>query len=150
VAALEADDVFVELIADGHHVHPALWPLIRRIKPPDRLFLVSDAVPLAGTGEGRGFLGGLEVEVVGDRCTLVLGGALAGSVIALDTAVRNLVRGGIGLPEAVAAASANPAALLGLPDRGRLEVGCRADLIELDDQLNVRRVRRADGWIAAG
>ena len=53
VAALEDDDVFVELIADGNHVHPALWPLIARLKPRDRLMLVSDALSLAGTGDGR-------------------------------------------------------------------------------------------------
>ena len=71
VAALTDDDVYVELIADGVHVHPALWPLITRTKPADRLMLVSDAIPLAGMGDGRATVGGLEVEVVGQRVTLV-------------------------------------------------------------------------------
>jgi N-acetylglucosamine-6-phosphate deacetylase len=149
VAALTDDGACVELIADGQHVDPSLWPLIRRAKPPDRLLLVSDAVPLAGMGDGRATMGGLEVEVRGDRCTLVAGGALAGSVIALDSAVRNLAREGWPLPEAVAAASANPAALLGLGDRGRIAVGLRADLVELDDLLRVRRVTRGEDWIDA-
>jgi N-acetylglucosamine-6-phosphate deacetylase len=65
---------------------------------------------------------------------------LAGSVIALDDAVRNLVGSGAGLHEAVAAASANPLTLIGQTDRGRLAVGQRADLVELDDDLGVRGV----------
>jgi N-acetylglucosamine-6-phosphate deacetylase len=149
VAALTNDAAFVELIADGHHVDPSLWPLILRAKPPERLLLVSDALSLAGTGEGRATVGGLQVEVRDDRATLVAGGALAGSLIALDSAVRNLVREGVPLPRAVAAASANPAALLGLDDRGRIAAGCRADLVELDDGLRVRRVMRGDDWIQA-
>ena len=67
---------------------------------------------------------------------------LAGSVIALDTAVRNVVATGVPLPAAVAAASRNPLALLGITDRGRIAVGQRADLVELDDGLVVHRVMR--------
>jgi N-acetylglucosamine-6-phosphate deacetylase len=147
VAALLDDAVFVELIADGIHVHPGLWPLITRLKPPDRLLLVSDAVALAGTGDGRGRIGSLDVEVVGDRVTLAGTSTLAGSVIALDTAVRNLVAASVALPDAVAAASRNPLALLGITDRGRIAVGQRADLVELDLDLAVRRVMRAGRWM---
>lgn len=140
VAALIEDDAFVELVADGHHVHPALWGLIRRAKAPGRLVLVSDAIPLAGLGDGRGQVGGLEVEVANGRVTLTGTTTLAGSVIALDDAVRNLVAVGVPLPEAIAAASANPLALIGQTDRGRIAVGQRADLVELDDGLAVRGV----------
>jgi N-acetylglucosamine-6-phosphate deacetylase len=143
VAALLEDDAYVELIADGIHVHPALWELVTRVKPVDRLLLVSDAVPLAGTGDGRGRIGSLPVDVNGWRCTVVGTETLAGSVIALDTAVRNVVATGIPLPAAVAAASRNPLTLLGITDRGRIEVGQRADLVELDADLSVRRVIRA-------
>jgi N-acetylglucosamine-6-phosphate deacetylase len=143
VAALLDDDAYVELIADGIHVHPALWELITRLKPADRLLLVSDAVPLAGTGDGRGRIGSLSVDVNGWRCTVVGTDTLAGSVIALDTAVRNVVATGISLPAAVAAASRNPLALLGITDRGRIAVGQRADIVELDEELTVRRVWRA-------
>jgi N-acetylglucosamine-6-phosphate deacetylase len=149
VAALTDDAVWVELIADGQHVHPAVWPIVVRTKPAERLFLVSDAIALAGTGRTSGSVGGLPVEVVGDRCTLAGTGTLAGSVIALDSAVRNLARSGMALPVAVAAASANAAALIGAADRGRLEVGLRADLVELDDELRVRRVMRGGPWIEA-
>ena len=147
LAALLDDDAFVELIADGIHVYPALWELITRLKPADRLVLVSDALSLAGTGDGHGRIGGLEVDVVGDRATLAGTTTLAGSVIALDTAVRNLVAEGAALPAAVAAASRNPLALLGISDRGRIAVGRRADLVELDDDLHVRRVMRGGDWV---
>ncbi len=147
VAALTDDRAYVELIADGNHVHPALWPIIARTKPADRLLLVSDALPLAGMGDGRGFVGGLDVEVRGGRATLLGTETLAGSVIALDTAVRNLVREGQALAAAVAAASANPAALLGEGDRGSIAPGRRAHLVELTDDLRVRRVTRGSGWI---
>ena len=146
VAALTDDAVFVELIADGNHVDVALWPIITRTKPLDRLLLVSDAIPLAGMGDGRARIGGLEIEVVGGRVTVVGTTTLAGSVIALDTAVRNLVRSGVALPAAVAAATRNPATMLGVTDRGRLAVGQRADLVELDDYLVVGRVMRSGSW----
>jgi N-acetylglucosamine-6-phosphate deacetylase len=150
VAALADDAVAVELIADGNHVHPALWPIVARAKPADRLLLVSDALPIAGTGDGRTTLGGLEVEVAGGRATLAGTQTLAGSVIALDTAVRNVVAAGIALRAAVAAAATNPAALLGAEDRGRIEPGRRAHLVELDDDLRVLRVTRGGGWLEAG
>ncbi len=144
--ALARDDVYAEVVFDGHHVDRLLWPLILRTKPSDRLVLVSDAIALAGTGDGRGTLGGLDVEVHGDRCTLVSNGALAGSVIALDTAVRNLARFGMPLPVLSAAAGANPLALVGVRDRGRIEPGLRADLVELDEGFGVMRVMRAGTW----
>jgi N-acetylglucosamine-6-phosphate deacetylase len=148
VAALGDDSAYVELIADGEHVHPSLWPIITRTKPPNRLMLVSDAISLAGMGDGRTRIGGLEVEVVGLRVTLAGTTTLAGSVIGLDTAVRNLVSSGVSLPLAVGAATRNPLAMLGMTDRGRIEAGQRADLVELDDQLRVRRVMRAGAWFS--
>ncbi len=146
VAALTDDAAYVELIADGHHVHPSIWPIITRTKPADRLILVSDALAIAGMGEGRSLSGGLDVEVRGSRLTLAGTDTLAGSVIALDSAVRNLVRSGMGLPSASAAASRNPLALLGVTDRGRLAAGQRADLVELGDDLEVVRVASNGEW----
>jgi N-acetylglucosamine-6-phosphate deacetylase len=146
-AALAEDGAWVELIADGLHVHPALWHLVARAKPRDRLVLVSDAIAVAGTGDGRTSLGGLEVEVRDGRATLAGTSTLAGSVIGLDSAVRNVVREGLPLPDAVAAASANPLALIGQGDRGRIEPGWRAHLVELGPNLEVRRVTRGFGWI---
>jgi N-acetylglucosamine-6-phosphate deacetylase len=143
VAALTRDDAFVELIADGHHVDPALWPIVQRTKPVDRLLLVSDALPLAGTAGGRMTTGGQEVEVRDGRCLIVGTDTIAGSVICLDESVRNLVAHGSSLPAAVAAAARNPLAMLGIEDRGRLAEGQRADLVTLDEALDVRHIIRA-------
>ena len=145
VAALTRDDAYVELIADGVHVDPALWPIVRRTKPRERLILVSDALAPAGIGDGRMSLGGLQVEVRGARCTLP-DGTLAGSVIALDTAVRNMVADGMDIVDAISAASRNPLAMLGIEDRGRISVGQRADLVEIGAGLVIRRVMRAGVW----
>jgi N-acetylglucosamine-6-phosphate deacetylase len=146
-AALLDDAAWVELIADGVHVHPSLWALITRLKPVDRLLLVSDAIALAGMGDGQGWIGGLPVEVSDGRVTLAGTSTLAGSVLSLDVAVRNAVQAGIPLPAAVAAASRNPLALLGITDRGRIAVGQRADLVELDRDLAVGRVMRGGAWV---
>ena len=147
VAGLLDDDAYVELIADGIHVHPAVWPIITRLKPSDRLLLVSDALAVAGTTEGRGRIGDLEIELRDGRATLAGTSTLAGSVIALDSAVQNLAAAGVPLPEAVAAASRNPLELLGVTDRGRLAEGQRADLVELDEDLSVLRVMRGGTWL---
>ncbi|CAN5628211.1 hypothetical protein BH23CHL7_BH23CHL7_24480 [soil metagenome] len=146
-AALVENDAYVELIADDHHVHRSLRELILRAKPAHRLMLVSDAIALAGTGAGRGRIGSLEVEVHDTRVTLAGTTTLAGSVLSLDVAMRNLVEAGASLPYAVNAASRNPLALLGLSDRGRLAAGQRADLLELDSDLRVRRAMIGGRWL---
>jgi len=142
LAALTEDTAYAELIADGHHVHPALWPLIARAKPRERLLLVSDAVSLAGTSATAARLGGLEVEIRDGRCVVAGSATLAGSLIALDAAVANLTAAGIVLPDAAAAASRNPLEMLGVSDRGRIAAGQRADLVELDDAHRVIGVIR--------
>jgi N-acetylglucosamine-6-phosphate deacetylase len=149
VAALLEDEAWTELIADGHHVDAALWPLIVRLKPRERLLLVSDALALAGTAATSGSVGALRVLVHGDRVTLDDGTTLAGSVLALDTAVRNLVASGSSLVDAVVAASTAPAELLRDGDRGCLAGGRRADLVELDGDLRVRRVMLEGTWLDA-
>jgi N-acetylglucosamine-6-phosphate deacetylase len=150
LAALLDDDVWVELVGDTLHVDPDLWPLVWRMKPAERVVLISDGISLAGSGQTRGMLGALEVRVDGDKATLVDGGNLAGSVSALDLELHNLVRYGVPLAAAVKAASTNPAEMLGLTDRGRLAAGLRADLVELDaTSFAVRRVMRGGEWIVS-
>jgi N-acetylglucosamine-6-phosphate deacetylase len=139
-AALADDAVAVELIADGHHVDLALWPIVWRAKPDDRLLLASDAIAPAGSSAGTAELGVMAVAIRDGRATVAGTETLAGSLIGLDDAVRNLVAAGAPLTRAVAAASANPARLLGLADRGGIAPGLRADIVELDDELRVTDV----------
>ena len=150
VAALANDAAYVELIADGHHVDASLHPIISRTKPRDRLLLVSDGVSIAGSQAGRVQVDGLDLEIEADG-RIVLAGTrtLAGGGTPLGAGVQNMVRWGSSLPDAVSAASTNPAAMLGRSDRGRIDVGLRADLVELDDALAVRRVMRAGDWFEA-
>lgn len=119
-----------EIIADGIHVDPLLVELFLRLKGPEQAVLVSDGISAAGCGDGTFPLGGLEVTVAAGRCSA--GGHLAGSVLTLDQAVRNVMRfAGWTLGAAVRLASANPARLLGLERKGRLNPGADADLAVL-------------------
>ena len=133
-AGLADDRLSAGLIADGIHVHPSLLPVVFRAKGPGRVALVTDAIAWrAGHLRDRG------VTVV-DGAPRLPDGTLAGSVLTMDAAVRNVVDAGVPLAEALTAASTTPATLLGDRDRGRLRVGARADLVVLDaDDLSVVR-----------
>jgi N-acetylglucosamine-6-phosphate deacetylase len=129
--ALSDERVRVSAIADGIHLHPATVALAARALG-DRLCLVTDAVAALGMPAGRVPLGVLEAFATEDGVRLA-DGTLAGSDLSLDRAVRNLVAfAGVSLPEAVAAATVAPAALLGLGDRGVIRAGAVADLTLLD------------------
>jgi len=139
LAALLDPRPAVELIADGLHVDPAMWPLVRRLAG-SRVVLVSDALPGAGTAGDQAFrIGGLEVTVRDGRATLA-DGTLAGSMILLADAVIRYVAHGASLAEAVAAASTRPAKLVGARRKGRLARGADADLVALRDDGSVARV----------
>ena len=133
-AGLSDDRLAAGLIADGIHVHPALFPVVFRAKGHGRVVLVSDAI-----GWRTGRLADRGVEVV-DGAPRLPDGTLAGSVLTMDAAVRNVVDAGVPLFDALAAASTTPANLLTDHDRGRISVGARADLVVLDaHDLTVRR-----------
>ncbi|MEI2718198.1 MAG: amidohydrolase family protein [Candidatus Nanopelagicales bacterium] len=136
-ALTEDPRVTVELIADGVHMAPPLLHLAERAAA-GRVALVTDAMAAAGEPDGAYVLGGLAVEVIDGVARLADGGAIAGSTLTLDRAVR-LFAEGAGLEVAVAAATATPAQALGL-DAGELVVGAPADLVLLDDDLSVARV----------
>lgn len=139
VGALLADrGAFAELILDGHHVHTASFLTAYNAKP-DRLMLVTDAIRAAGLADGVSELGG-QVVTVKDGTARLAGGSLAGSVLTMDQAVRNAVRAGLSLEQAVSLASRHPANYLGLPHKGRLEVGADADIVVLNDALEVNAV----------
>jgi N-acetylglucosamine-6-phosphate deacetylase len=136
-AALEGE-AMVSLIVDGIHVHPAAVRLALKAKGIDKICLITDSISAAGLGDGRYSLGGQEVLVEGGVARLS-DGTLAGSTLTMERAVKNFMEfTGCSLPEAVRAASLNPARLLGLDGRkGSLEEGKDADLVIFDGDLNV-------------
>ncbi len=127
------------LIADLHHVSPQVCVMAFRAAP-GRICAVTDAAACAGMPPGRYLLGGEPIELpAGDGQPPVRDdGTLAGSALRMDIGVANLVAAGIGLAEAVAAASRVPADLIGRPDLGRIAPGAAADLVWLGDDLRTR------------
>jgi N-acetylglucosamine-6-phosphate deacetylase len=138
-AALARDDVFITLIVDGHHLADDTVRVAWRAAG-ERLVLISDAVAAAAAPDGDHTLGGSvqvrsEGGVVRNR-----DGSLAGSTLSMPTAVRNLHALGVPLAAALTAASEAPARMAGRADLGRIEPGARADLVVLDESLQIERV----------
>jgi len=142
-ALLTTPGQVVGLIPDGVHTHPAIVALVWRMKGAGGLTLVTDAMAALGMPPGKYMLGDQEVTV-SERDARLPSGTLAGSVLALDEALRSLLRiAGCSLQEALPTITSTPAAVLGLADRGRLAPGAVADLVFLDDDLEVVRTLAA-------
>ena len=138
-AALTDDRVSVELIADTFHVSPHLYSLVTRMKG-DKLVLITDCTRAGGLADGEYSLGGQPIFVKGIECRLA-DGTIAGSVLKLNNAVRNLLDY-TDLPvwEAVNAASLNPARRIGVDERkGSLETGKDADIAIVNENFDVLR-----------
>jgi N-acetylglucosamine-6-phosphate deacetylase len=140
-AVLNSTGVRAGMIADGVHVHPLVLKLVYNSLGSQRLYLVTDAMAAMAMPPGQYNIGGQSVNVDGSRATLH-GGRLAGSILRMDQAVRNMVEFGVcSLPEAVRMASQTPAEVLGLGDKlGRLQPGFPADMLLLDQALEVQAV----------
>ncbi len=136
--ALLADErTTIGLIVDGAHVHPELVKLVWRLVGNGRLTLVTDAMAALGMPPGHYALGDHEV-IVDDKMARLVSGTLAGSLLTLDTAVRNLITfTGCSLAEVLPTVTSTPANLLGLPHKGRLAPNCDADLVLLTPDLQV-------------
>ena len=144
-ALLEDEGAFVEVIADGVHLHPAVLRAATRAAASP--VLVTDAMAAAGASDGDYRLGGQDVRVRDGVARLAESGAIAGSTLTLAAALRfAVIEAGIPLVEAVRAATAAPAAVLGRDDVGRLVPGARADLVVLDPDLRVARVLEGGAW----
>jgi N-acetylglucosamine-6-phosphate deacetylase len=148
VAALvEHPDAYVELVADGVHVHPAMLRMVAAARPHLTSF-VTDAMAAAAAADGDYRLGSLAVEVRDGVARLAGSQAIAGSTLTMSGALRYAVHTmELSLHEAVRAATATPAAMLGLDRVGSLRPGFHADLVVLSDDLEVQRVMRRGTWV---
>jgi N-acetylglucosamine-6-phosphate deacetylase len=139
-AILTSAGVTAELIADGVHVDDAAIRILLAAKGPQDVVLVSDGTAATGMPDGRYRLGTFEVSVAGG-IVRNSDGKLAGSTLTLDRALRHMTALGLSLREILPMLTSNPARLLGLERRkGSLAAGADADLVLLDDQLQVAGV----------
>jgi N-acetylglucosamine-6-phosphate deacetylase len=133
---LDKDSLFAEIICDGVHVDPAMVRLFFKGKGAEKTILITDGMAATGMPDGRYKLGELEVDVSNGRCTSAGSpGVLAGSVLAMDQAVRNFsLFTGASIAVSARCAAGNPARLLGLKQWGDLEEGREANFLVLSSE----------------
>lgn len=140
-AGLIDDDVIVEMICDKIHLCPDMIRLAFKVKPVERIQLITDAMEATGLPDGDYQLGGLAVVVSNGAARLKSNNALAGSTLKFNTAFRNVAEvTGLPLKDVVKTTSWNQACSLGISDLGKVEQGFRADLTVLDSDFNVSAV----------
>lgn len=141
-AVYDSKHVMAEIICDGIHIHPAMVRATFEMMGADRMILISDSMRATGMPDGQYTLGGLDVEVVGKRATLVSDGAIAGSATNLADCMRTVVKEmQIPLETAVACATINPAKSLGIDDQyGSIKAGKKADIVLLKENLDLQMV----------
>jgi N-acetylglucosamine-6-phosphate deacetylase len=139
-AALYDEKTWCGIIVDGHHVDPIMLKLALRCKPHDRFMLVTDAMPVVGSAQTTFVLQGRTIKVVDGICRDE-NGTLAGTALDMASAVRNAVSLlGLDIVDAARMASEYPAEFLGLgSELGRIAPGYRANLVLMDDELNVQK-----------
>jgi N-acetylglucosamine-6-phosphate deacetylase len=138
-AVMASDKPTAELIADGFHVHPAAMKILLRCLGVERIALISDAIPGAGLPDGEYHLIGQHVTVKDGKARLD-DGTIAGSTVQMNQCVHNMHQlAGASLAEAVRMASLNPARVIKEDDQmGSLEAGKWANLVVMDEQVNVQ------------
>lgn len=135
---LTSERLSADIIADGIHLAPEIVQLFLQAKGVERAVLITDAMAAAGMPDGTYQLGPIQVEVKNGRCTS--NGTLAGSVLTMDRAVRNVTQfSDWSLRDAVRAATLNPASATGLSQHGRLAAGAEANLVVLSSGGDVKK-----------
>ncbi|MBE6550518.1 MAG: N-acetylglucosamine-6-phosphate deacetylase [Ruminococcaceae bacterium] len=140
VGAALGEDVTVEIIADTFHINPGLYSIVYKVKG-EKMLLITDCIRAGGLSDGEYTLGGQKVVVNGIQCKLE-DGTIAGSVLKLNNAIRNIKEyTDIPLHEIVNAASFYPAQAIGISDRkGSVAIGKDADLVIADEDISVLKV----------
>jgi N-acetylglucosamine-6-phosphate deacetylase len=148
-AALSREEVVCELVNDGVHLRPEVVRLVFQAAGARRVALVTDSIAAAGMADGDYDFGRVPLRVRGGIARLVDGRTIAGSTLTMDAALRRAVQEvGIPMEDAVTAASSTPARAIGIGGRtGSIEPGKAADLVVLDDDLEVVAVMAAGRWV---
>lgn len=139
-AVLSEERIFAQVIVDGVHIHPAMVALLVRAKGPEKTILISDAISAAGRPDGVFDFSGHIVRVE-DGIARINEGNLAGSTLIMDQAFRNVIRFcDLTLPQALPMATSSPAQAMGwIGRKGVLQAGADADVILLDENLQVAK-----------
>ncbi len=140
-AVLDSDTVTCEIIADGVHVHPASVRIALVQMGVDRICLVTDSVKASGLGDGVYEIGNSQVFVEGEKAVLLESNTLAGGVLSLNKAVKNVLKWcELSVPEVVKMVTLNPARILGLEKRmGSLKEGQQGNLVMFDREFNIKK-----------
>lgn len=137
--ALLEDDVYAEMIVDGYHITPKMVKLALKAKGADHILLITDSMRAKGQPEGESELGGQQVFVK-DKQARLENGSLAGSVLTFIDAFKNILDfTECSLEDAVKMSSVNQAREFGLSTKGKLLAGMDADMVILDNELNVNK-----------
>lgn len=137
VAAFEEPHVSLQAIVDQVHLHPAIVRLMHRLKGPEGMVLITDALQAMGLGDGNYMFGGHHVTV-SEGIARLADGTLASSTVTMNEALRLTEANGISMEDAVRMASTTPAHILGLSYKGKIEVGYDADLVLMDERYQVQ------------
>ena len=137
-AAMELKNTFAELICDGHHVSPVAANIMMNAKTRENIVLITDCMRAGAMEDGQYTLGEFDV-IVENGTARLLTGSLAGSVLSMNNAIKNVVDWNIAtLEEAIKMASYNPAVSCNIDDKcGSIKPGLPADFVVIDDLLNV-------------
>lgn len=138
-AVLDSDWITAEVIADGIHLHPAILRFVIAKKGPEKVCLITDSMKATGLGDGLYVSGNLKIVLKGNEARLEESGVLAGSVLTLNQAVKNIIAW-TGLPvfKVINMASLNPARVMGFDgEMGSLEKGKRANIVVFDREFRV-------------
>ena len=140
-AGLRHSELFIEMICDKIHLCSDMIKLIFQLKDINHILLITDACQAAGMPDGEYEIGGLPLILKDGAARLASNGALAGSVLVMNKALKNVYEiTGLPLSQLVRTTSWNQACALGLKDLGRIEPGYLADLVALDENFDVKNV----------
>lgn len=139
IGAAVTENIYVQVITDGLHVHKAAVMALYKIFGTERMVIISDSLRAAGLSDGEYEFGGQMIDVV-NGVARVKSGAIAGSTSFLWQCVRSAVSMGIPFDDAVCMATETPARLMGLENKGVIREGADADLLVIDNDMNIRYV----------